>query len=104
MEYKAKELPGGLSLVVWENIKEDDDAQVWDKFGTWATIEVSGDAGGVAILGSILGDTLFPLDDLDTMPLNFTRPGIKSTNAMFTRIKPQKTGSGEATVAMIIRR
>lgn len=108
MEYKAAQVHvgGGVDLwqVNWKDIQEGDDIPFWDKIGMMATVEVTGDANGVTILGQIAGDEFFPLNDSDTLALNFVYPGIKSCNDMFRKIKPKKSGPGIATVSMLIRR
>ena len=108
MNYKTKQLYVGgnvdLWLASWEGLKAGDEAPAWDKIGTFATVEVTGDADGVEILGSISGKDFFLLNDSDTLPLTFSSSGIKSCNDTFQSIKPKKIGPGVANVSMLIRR
>ena len=108
MEYKAGQVyvGGGVDLweATWRDIQEGDDIPAWDKIGMMVTVQVTGEANGVTIVGKLGGDEFSPLNDSDTLALAFQYPGIKACNEIFRAIKPVKSGPGVATVSMLIRR
>lgn len=104
MEYNVREFGTAAKLATWQDLVETDDAPSCPVEGHYTTVQVSGDAEGVEIHGSISGEQFDPLHDRDNLPLHFSFPGIKSTGDMYRAIKPVKRGPGTATVSILIRR